>query len=357
MPLPRRNLEVTHEQFAPWVASRLPHAQDVRVSEFSGSGTTGFSNDTLLFDLAWREDGRERSERLVLRIEPAGLRVFPEYDLGLQFGIMQALADTDIPVPRMLWREKDSAILGNPFYVMERIEGRIPDDSPPYHTAGWMTEIAPEERASIWWSGIENLARIHRLDWRALALLPVPPAGKTPLEMQLDYYERYIAWSGLTENGGFPLAITGLSWLRRHQPREREPVALCWGDSRLGNMIFRDGRCVAVLDWEMATLGNPAQDLAWWLFFDEHHSAGVDAPRLSGLPDREETIARYRELSGIDPQHLDYYDIFACFRFTAILGRLGQQLKQHGVLPPESDFEVNNTSSRMLEARLARVGG
>jgi len=357
VPLPRRNLEVTHEQFAPWVTSRLPHAQDVRVSEFSGSGTTGFSNDTLLFDLSWREDGRERSESLVLRIEPAGLRVFPEYDLGLQFGIMQALAGTDIPVPRMLWRERDSATLGNPFYVMERIEGRIPDDNPPYHTAGWMTEIAPEERAAIWWSGVENLARIHRLDWRALALLPVPAAGKTPLEMQLDYYERYVAWSGLTENEGFPLAKTGLSWLRRHQPREREPVALCWGDSRLGNMIFRDGRCVAVLDWEMATLGNPAQDLAWWLFFDEHHSAGVGAPRLSGLPDREETIARYRELSGIDPQHLDYYDIFACFRFTAILGRLGQQLKQHGVLPPESDFEVNNTSSRMLEARLARVGG
>jgi len=357
VPLPRRNLEVTHEQFAPWVTSRLPHAQDVRVSEFSGSGTTGFSNDTLLFDLSWREDGRERSESLVLRIEPAGLRVFPEYDLGLQFGIMQALAGTDIPVPRMLWRERDSATLGNPFYVMERIEGRIPDDNPPYHTAGWMTEIAPEERAAIWWSGVENLARIHRLDWRALALLPVPAAGKTPLEMQLDYYERYVAWSGLTENEGFPLAKTGLNWLRRHQPREREPVALCWGDSRLGNMIFRDGRCVAVLDWEMATLGNPAQDLAWWLFFDEHHSAGVGAPRLSGLPDREETIARYRELSGIDPQHLDYYDIFACFRFTAILGRLGQQLKQHGVLPPESDFEVNNTSSRMLEARLARVGG
>ena len=133
-------------------------------------------------------------------------------------------------------------------------------------------------------------------------------------------------------------------------------MGLCWGDSRLGNMIFRDGRCVAVLDWEMATLGNPAQDLAWWLFFDEHHSAGVGAPRLAGLPERDETIARYRELSGIDPQHLDYYDLFACFRFTAILGRLGQQLKLHGVLPPESDFEVNNTSSKMLEARLARVG-
>jgi aminoglycoside phosphotransferase (APT) family kinase protein len=356
MPLPRRDLELTHKQFVPWLRSQLPSTQDVRVSEFGGSGTTGFSNDTLLFELSWREDGREHTENLVLRIEPAGLRVFPEYDLGLQYGIMQALANTDVPVPRMLWRENDSAIMGNPFYVMERVEGRIPDDSPPYHTAGWMTEIAPEERASIWWSGIENLARIHRVDWRAVSVLPEPPAGKTPLEAQLDYYERYIAWAGLTEGGRFPLLEAALAWLRRQQPREREPVGVCWGDSRLGNMIFRDGRCVAVLDWEMATLGNPAQDLAWWLFFDEHHSAGVGAPRLSGLPERDETIARYRELSGIDPQHLDYYDLFACFRFTAILGRLGQQLKLHGVLPPESDFEVNNTSSKMLEARFARLG-
>ena len=168
MPLPRRDPELTHKQFVPWVRSQLPNAQDLRVSEFGGSGTTGFSNDTLLFELSWREDGRAHEENLVLRIEPAGLRVFPEYDLGLQYGIMQSLAGTDVPVPRMLWRENDPAILGNPFYVMERIEGRIPDDNPPYHAAGWMTEITPEERASIWWSGIENLARI-----RAVSDVPV----------------------------------------------------------------------------------------------------------------------------------------------------------------------------------------
>ena len=95
----------------PGSAASCRNAQDVRVSEFGGSGTTGFSNDTLLFELSWREDGREHTENLVLRIEPAGLRVFPEYDLGLQYGIMQALANTDVPVPRMLWRENDSAIL------------------------------------------------------------------------------------------------------------------------------------------------------------------------------------------------------------------------------------------------------
>jgi aminoglycoside phosphotransferase (APT) family kinase protein len=356
MPLPRRDLALTHQQFAPWLAKQLPQAEDLRVSEFEGSGTTGFSNDTLLCDAAWREGGRQRSERLVLRIEPAGLRIFPEYDLGLQFRIMERLAATDIPVPRVFWQETDPSVLGAPFYVMERIEGRIPDDSPTYHTAGWMTEIAPAERLAIWWSGVETLARIHRLDPRALALLPEPVVGETALDAQLAYWERYLDWVSQGERTRYPLSEAGLAWLRRHRPREPEPVTLCWGDARLGNMIFREGRCVAVLDWEMATPGNPAQDLAWWLFFDEHHSAGADVPRLAGLPSREETVARYRQVSGIDPQHLEYYDLFACFRFSAIMARLGQQFREYGLMPAEADFDRNNTCTRMLEARLARLG-
>jgi aminoglycoside phosphotransferase (APT) family kinase protein len=356
MPLPRRDLVKTHEQLVPWLREVLAQAEDLRVSEFEGSGTTGFSNDTLLFDASWREAGRERSERLVLRIEPAGVRIFPEYDLGLQFRIMQRLAGTGVPVPRVFWQEPDPRFLGAPFYLMERIDGRIPDDNPTYHMAGWMTEIAPEERAAIWWSGIENLARIHRLDARALALLPEPPPGQTPLDVQLAYWDRYLDWISAGRRGHYAISEAGLAWLRRHQPRAREPLALCWGDSRLGNMIFRDGRCVAVLDWEMATLGNPEQDLAWWLFFDEHHSAGAGVGRLAGLPSRAETIARWREATSIEPRHLDWYDVFACFRFSAIMARLGQQFREHGLMPAEADFDRNNTCTRMLEARLARLG-
>ena len=355
MPLPRRDLALTHQRFVPWLEKQLPQAEDVRVSEFSGSGTTGFSNDTLLFDLAWREAGCERSERLVLRIEPAGLRVFPEYDLGLQFRIMQRLATTDVPVPRTFWLEEDPSVLGNPFYVMGRVDGRIPDDNPTYHMGGWMTEVSPEERAAVWWSGVETMARIHRLDWRALALLREPSGGRTPLEALLDECERYLRWISEGERSRYPLSEAALAWLREHRPRGSEPTALCWGDSRLGNMIFREGRCVAVLDWEMATLGNPAQDLAWWLFFDEHHSAGAGVPRLAGLPGREETIARYREWSGINPQDLEYYDLLACFRFSIILARLGRQFREYGVMPAEADFDRNNTCTRMLEPRLARV--
>jgi aminoglycoside phosphotransferase (APT) family kinase protein len=116
---------------------------------------------------------------------------------------MQRLAGTGVPVPRVFWQEPDPRFLGAPFYLMERIDGRIPDDNPTYHMAGWMTEIAPEERAAIWWSGIENLARIHRLDARTLALLPEPPSGQTPLDGQLAYWDRYLDWISAGRRGHY----------------------------------------------------------------------------------------------------------------------------------------------------------
>lgn len=355
MPAPRRDLEQTRKQVLAWLPARLPGATEIDVSELTGPGATGFSSDTLMFDLRWKEGGREQCRELVLRIEPAGVGIFPDYDVDLQFRVMRALAATDVPVPAVLWQEKDPGILGSPFYLMERVAGRIPPDSPPYHGQGWVTEISPAERSSIWWSGLEILARIHGLDWRALGVLPAPQKGTTPLGAQLDYYRRFLGWAA--QGGSYPASEAGLAWLERHRPQGEEPAALCWGDSRLGNMIFREGRCVAVLDWEMVTLGNPAQDVAWWLFFDEHHSTGCGIPRLEGIPSAEETVARYEQWAGRPLQHLAYYDVFAAFRFSVIMIRVAQLLGDLGILPAESDFAANNICTRMLLEKLERAGG
>jgi aminoglycoside phosphotransferase (APT) family kinase protein len=119
--------------------------------------------------------------------------------------------------------------------------------------------------------------------------------------------------------------------------------------------MFRESRCVAVLDWEMATLASPVMDLAWWLYFDRHHSEGCDVPRLAGFPSREETVARYREGTGFPTDRLDYYELFAALRFAVIMIRVGQQLIGAGLLPPDSDFETNNTATQMLAKVLAAV--
>jgi aminoglycoside phosphotransferase (APT) family kinase protein len=373
-------LEATRARFAEWLATKLPRASSIQVAQLTRPTSNGFSNDTLFADLTWRESGAPHHLAAVVRLEPSGATVFPGYDLAAQFRIMETLWRTDVPVPRTFWMEEDRGVLGAPFYVMERVDGRIPTDTPPYHVAGWMTEVAPAERAAMWWSGLKALARIHHLGnaARGLGFLgPTPPGGAAlprlatdartaglasssdqpapkgtaALERQLEYYERYIAWSA----GGRPQPTcdAALQWLVSNRPRAADDTGLCWGDARLGNMIFRDGRCVAVLDWEMAVVGDPEQDLAWWLYFDRHHSEGCDAERLAGLPTREETVRRYEELTGRPVRHLEYYEIFAAFRFAAIMIRVAQQLVARGILPPDSDFETNNTATRLLARMLA----
>ena len=117
-----------------------------------------------------------------MRVQPTGFQVFPEYDLALQVRTLELLAGTNVPVPRALWFEaEDRSVLGAPFYVMARVAGRVPTDQPPYHSGGWMTEASPEERAAIWWGGIECIAKIHRLDWKALGFgfLEKPELGDT----------------------------------------------------------------------------------------------------------------------------------------------------------------------------------
>jgi aminoglycoside phosphotransferase (APT) family kinase protein len=176
---------------------------------------------------------------------------------------------------------------------MDRIEGEVPSEVPPYHAMGVFAEATPEQRASMWWSGIETLARVHAVDWKAagLGFLGVPPEGAPVAQPQLEYYERMLEWA---EEEGEPQTVLRAVqlWLRENEP-EMGRVALCWGDSRLPNVIYRDGRVVGVLDWEMAFLGDPETDLAWWLFMDWFASGGFDIPRLEGMPEREETVAHY----------------------------------------------------------------
>ncbi len=351
MPTPwKRDLAADRSQLAGWLERQLPVGAQPRLSELTTPTASGFSNDTLLCDLAWREDGRERSESLVVRVQPTGFQVFPEYDLALQVHTLELLANTDVPVPRALWFEpEDRSVLGAPFYVMARVAGRVPTDQPPYHSGGWMTEASPEERAAIWWGGIECIAKIHRLDWKALGFgfLEKPELGGTGLERQLEYYRRYLAWAARGEPQ--PTIEAALAWLEAHAPAG-EPTCLLWGDARIGNIIFDGTRPVAVLDWEMVGLGSPEADLAWAIFLDRHHSEGIETPRLAGFPSHEETVARYESWTGHRVKQLHYYQVFAGFRFAVIFLRIAQQIVHYELMNAEAGrrFELDNTVTRLL---------
>jgi aminoglycoside phosphotransferase (APT) family kinase protein len=285
-------------------------------------------------------------------VAPTGYQIFFEPEFETQFHVMRALANTDVPVPPTHWYEANQSLLGAPFFVMSRVEGRVPSDNPPYTMEGWLLETTPVEQSAVWWAGVDAMAAVHRQDWRALGLdlLDRPERGKAGIDQQLAYYRDYLAWAGRGKPQ--PTAEAGLAWLESNRPDDDDRVGLCWGDARIGNIMFGDGRAVAVLDWEMVTLGNPVQDLAWYVFLDRHHSDGIGAPRVPGFASREETVDRWETLTARSAEHLDYYEVFAAFRFSVIMIRVAQMIVEYGFMEADSDFETNNTPTQLLAKML-----
>jgi aminoglycoside phosphotransferase (APT) family kinase protein len=336
-----------------WFAARIPGAEDLRLGEISAPGLTGFSSETMLVDGAWTEGGSPRAERWVIRSRPTEHPVFPEYDLHAQFRCMQIVAaHSDVPVPRVRWWEPDPSIVGEPFYVMDRVEGEVPSDNPPYTVMGFLSEATPEQQRALYDAEIGLLARLHAIDWKAagLGFLDRPQFGPTGLRQQFGYYRHFLAWAG--QGRPQPTIEAAFDYLEGHAPEGCEVVGLNWGDARPSNILVRDFAPVAVLDWEMATLGPPECDVAWFVYLNRFLSEGVGAAPLPGFRDGPETVALYEQLSGRRLGDLHYYEVWAGLRFCVIFLRIIQRMEKQGVLIP-GWTEQNNLCTQFL----AKVGG
>jgi aminoglycoside phosphotransferase (APT) family kinase protein len=356
MPIPdQRDLEATRRAMTDWLSAKLPDARGLVLTDLVAPTGTGYSNDTLLFDASWREGGDPRQEEFVARIRPSGYQVFPETDVALQYQVMRILGTgTDVPVPHVFWLEEDTSVLGQPFFLMRRVHGEIPSDSPPFTMEGFLVDASPADRERSWNSGIDAMARVHdvtALDGLGLtALVDKPAFGPSGLAQQLGYYEGYFAWAA---NGRpQPVAEAAWEWLHANRPTAPEPLRLCWGDSRISNQIFRDFECVSVIDWEMVTLGNPVQDVAWWIFLDRHWTEGIGIPRLEGFPSYDDTIGRWEQGTGLSGADAEYYGVFAGFRFAVIMMRIAQMMVEFEVLPADTDLETNNIVTQILARQL-----
>jgi aminoglycoside phosphotransferase (APT) family kinase protein len=316
------DIEGTRQKLMAWFSQRI--GSDVHIGDLSIPQATGMSNVTLLFTITYQQGNKTINQDCVGRLSPdIEYPVFPAYDLSLQYRVMDIIgSQTEVPAPPLLGLEMDTSVLGTPFYIMEKIDGRIPGDMPPYTMGGWMMEdINVDQRAALWNASIKTMATLHRQDYQALGFDFLFDAGKTPLQQQLDYWEHYRDW-GL-QGHPCPIAEEALDWLKENQP-PNEPTALCWGDSRLGNLIIsEDCQSInAVLDWEMAVLGNPLQDLAWWNYHDRCFSEALGMPRLEGLPGFDDTIALWEKESGLSAEHYHYYSVFAGMRYGLIMSRV-----------------------------------
>lgn len=340
----------TRAALAAWLVARTG-APEVEIGEVAIPSMSGFSNETLLFDATW-DDGTgtgPTTRGLVVRVEPSGHQVFPSTEFDTQVRIMRALwHEGSVPVPEVLWFEEDRSVLGDRFVAMARVEGQVPADNPSYHAEGWFPALSEEGRERVWMSGIDTMAAVHRLDRRGTGLDWI--AAPTPAEqLELDRAYRVFA----AGEAPFPVVDRAFDLLAASVPPPCPEPAVCWGDSRVGNMIFADdGSVAAVLDWEMVTAGDPVQDLAWYLLIDRHHHEGFGVPRLAGLPDRATSVARWEASSGRTAEHLDWYELLGGVRYAVVLTRVMLLLDASGTFPGAAAMAYDQTGTQLLERLL-----
>jgi aminoglycoside phosphotransferase (APT) family kinase protein len=255
----------------------------------------------------------------VLRRKPPGELLKSAHAVDREFRVISALQDTDVPVPRTHVLCEDDDVIGSMFYVMEYLEGRILWDPT-------LPEARDnEERAAIFDAMNQTMAALHNVDVDAVGLSDYGRPG--------NYFERQVnRWSKqyrASETRHIPAMEKLMEWLPANMPEDDGTVSLVHGDYRLDNMMFHptEPRVIALLDWELSTLGHPLADLAnqcmaWMLPREGGGVAGlmgVDRKAL-GLPSDEEYIARYCERTGRDGiDNWNFYIVFSLFRLAAIL--------------------------------------
>jgi aminoglycoside phosphotransferase (APT) family kinase protein len=331
------------QRFARWLTAR--RGVDVVVDEVEHP-SVGYSSVTTMVRARWERDGRADDARLVVRMPPSPAGTFADYDLSVQHAAQLAAAAAGVPIAAPLQTEIDPAWLGAPFTVMPRVGGHIIGEMPPFDD--WLVGLGPAAQAELHEHLLETLGAIHGADTDRAVASGVPVRDDAA---ELAYWDDYLQWSSSGEP--VPELVDALAWCRAHAPqRADQPLALRWGDVRLGNIVFGDDlRPRAILDWDMAAIGAPEHDIAWFTMLDFVVST-FGGRRVEGFPNRDGLIARYEEIAERPVVDLDWYETFALVRSTAILARIGYLTRAAGQ-PPTMPVE----GSPLLDLLRERTGG
>jgi aminoglycoside phosphotransferase (APT) family kinase protein len=250
---------------------------------------------------------------MVVRLPPLE-PTFPDYDLGPQALVQNAVAAAGVPAPAPAVVENDAAWIGSPFLVMPRVVGDIPGPAPFFDP--YVRDAGPAAQRLLLDQLIDTMADVHAVPWAAAGLEEVLPGRE--LGQAVARWSAYVTWSSAGDP--LPALAQALDWCARHVPAERA-AALLWGDVRLGNLVFDPDRQVtAVLDWDLASLGPREMDLGWYLgleFMMEQLFGG----RPPGFPGAGEAVARYEDRSGYEVRDLPWHEVFALARALAINDR------------------------------------
>jgi aminoglycoside phosphotransferase (APT) family kinase protein len=319
-----RDLSVLAGQLVQWLKPKMPDAREIRILNLAYPFGAGKSHETILFDMKWSEAGQDREQGCVVRIKPTRHLVFLDDLFDQQYQVMRALHEQGrVRVAKPLWFESDPTLLGAPFFVMEKCHGRVAVSTPPYRDVGWLAEATAAQREKVWQNGVRQLAAVQQTPLDSVQFLRGPDHAADGLAQEWDKYVRFINW--ITSDGSWPLFQQALDGLRARWPKH-QPPGLVWGDARIGNVMFDDRfEVVAVMDWEQPSLGGALHDLAWWLILSQQmHGATPTRQHLSGMGTRDETIALWREVTGIATDDMEWYEDFAGLKLNCVSIRMAQ---------------------------------
>jgi aminoglycoside phosphotransferase (APT) family kinase protein len=351
-----RDHDTLRTELEAWLALQLPGSASPRITGFEVPASNGLSSETVLLDVESDDDGQSSTDRLVVRLAPpaSAVPVFPVYDLDRQAKVMRLVAThTSVPVPRVRWSEPDPRPLGSPFFVMDRVDGLVPPDLLPYNFGSWLSEADPADQHQLQDATVAILAALHTIDAAThCSFLRLAPGS--PLTAHIADQRAYYAW--VADGLRIPLLEECFAWLEDHWPATEAPTAFSWGDSRIGNIMYRDFKPVAVLDWEMAGLGPPELDLGWLIFmhhFFEDVAAQFSLPGMPGFLQPDDVATTYESLTGHAPRDLGFYMLYAALRHGIIMSRIQRRAIHFGeaTMPDDPNDLISHRAT--VEAMLA----
>lgn len=296
-----------------WLAPHVPTASEIRVHNLSYPLGAGMSHETILFDAEWREGGQPRARGMVVRIKPSVALVYQDDMFREQYQLMKLMHDeSEVRIAEPLWFEEDSTLLGAPFFVMEKVTGRVTVSYPPYSKEGWLVDDPTSaERRRLWEDAVTQLALIQRVPIAAAPFLTLP-GGKTGFDQEVDRWRRYTDW--VDPAGQLTLLRRSFDRLMALAPTDRVE-GIVWGDARLGNMMIgADYKVAAVMDWEQPSLGGALHDLGWWLRSDYNYTTAQGIPPLDGMGTRDETIELWQRVCGKSAAGIEWYEAFVVYK-------------------------------------------
>ena len=332
-----------------WLSTVLHAGATPEVTIESGVDSNGMSSETIILTARWQEDGQAKEQKLVARVAPTAedVQVFPTYRLDHQFDVIRTVGElTDVPVPRVRWLEPTGDVLGTPFFLMDHVDGLVPPDVMPYTFGNnWFADAPAERQRELQDATVGVLATLHSIPnaTKTFAYLSEVQQGDTALRGQLNWLRSWYDFA-VPDIGRSPLLERSFAWLEDNWPAEvaaGEPVLL-WGDSRVGNVLYRDFQPVAVLDWEMVTLGPREIDVAWMIFA---HMVFQELTGLAGMPGLPEVMresdvrATYKRLTGVEVGDLQWFYVYCGVIWALVFMRTGARRVHFGETEKPEDVE------------------